>query len=148
TAGDVLAGRYRLTDQDQGTDRWLGTDTILDRQVHIVTVAGPQREGALDAARRAALITDDRLLRILRVGSHEGIGFIVTEVVQGQSLADLVAAGPLHPDQARTLVGEAAGALEVARRRGVHHLRLRPESCFRTPSGQVLITGLAVDAAA
>src|SRR5699024_12458993 len=32
--------------------------------------------------------------------------------------------------------------------RGVHHLRLRPESCFRTPSGQVLITGLAVDAAA
>lgn len=146
--GDVLAGRYLLQHEDRVNGRWLGTDTILDKQVHITTVAGPRREAALDAARRAALIVDDRLIRILRVGIHEGTGFIVTEVLQGQSLAELLAPGRLHPEQARTLIGEAAGALEVARRRGVHHLRLGPESLHRTPSGHVVLTGLAVDAAA
>ena len=146
--GDVLAGRYLLQHWDPARQRWVGTDTILDKQVHITTVSGSRREAALDAARRAALITDDRLIKILRVGLHEGLGFIVTEVLHGQTLAELLARGRLHPDQARTLVGEAAGALEVARRRGVHHLRLTPDSLYRTPSGHVILTGLAVDAAA
>ncbi|MGC0141871.1 murein biosynthesis integral membrane protein MurJ [Pseudactinotalea sp. Z1732] len=147
-AGDVLAGRYRLISPQEGAEGWLGADTILDKQVYISTVAGTHREAALDGARRAALVADDRLLRILRVGTHEGTGFIVTEILQGRSLAELVGAGRVDPDQARTLIGEAAAALEVARRRGVRHLRLGPESLYRTPSGQVLVTGLAIDAAA
>lgn len=151
-AGDVIAGRYRLTEpvavDSAHSSQWLGLDTILDRQVHISTIAGAHREDALDSARRAALISDERLVRVQRVGSHDGVGFIVTDVVPGPTLADLIAAGRLDTDQVRTIVGEAAGALEVARRRGVHHLYLRPTAVHRLASGAVVVSGLAFDAAA
>src|SRR5699024_6564783 len=37
--------------------------------------------------------------------------------------------------------------LETARKRGVHHLRLRPSSLHLSYAGEVVVTGLAIDAA-
>ncbi len=149
--GTVLAGRYRLTvpvpTDLTDAEAWQGHDTILDRPVHAVVLTGPTVGETLDAARRAALVDDGRLAHILGVGRHEGAGFVVTEVIRGPSLLELVATGPLPPAQARAFVGETAGALEAARRRGVHHLALRPEAVHLTPEGQVMVTGLGVDAA-
>jgi len=151
-AGEVLSGRYRLVEpvaaDSAHTAHWLGVDTILERQVRIVTISSTHREDALDAARRAALISDERLVRILRVGTHDGIGFVVTEVTSGPTLADLLTRGRLHPEQARAIVGEAAAALEVARRRGVHHQQIRPTAIHLDPSWAVRVSGLAFDAAA
>src|SRR5699024_6629528 len=104
-------------------------------------------EEALDAARRAALVRDDRLAHIRRVGNHEDTAYVVTEPLAGLSLADLVADGPVPHAQARALVGNAATALETARKRGVHHLALSPGSLHLTRDGTVVVTGLAVAAA-
>lgn len=151
SSGTVLAGRYRLTDplttDVPDTEAWRGHDTILDRPVQALLLGGEQTRDALDAARRAALVDDPRLVRILGVGMHEGSGFVVTDVVRGPDLTEVLAAGPLEPDQARAVVGELASALEAARRRGVHHLALRPSAVHLTSDGQVLVTGLGVDAA-
>ncbi|MEK8226769.1 hypothetical protein NKG05_12785 [Oerskovia sp. M15] len=56
-----------------------------------------------------------------------------------------MAGGIVDAQQARVIVGEAAAALEVARRRGVHHLALRPEA-VRVDGNKVLVTGLGLDA--
>jgi len=130
-----------------GASAWQATDQILDRPVLVRVLESGAVAPALDAARRAALVTDPRLLRVLDVGTHDGVGYVVTEQVTGTSLADLVARGPLGPDHARAIVGEAASALEVARRRGVHHLALRPSALHVSPDGRVLLSGLALDAA-
>ena len=148
--GTVLSGRYELTDPRPcdlpGTTEWRATDQILGRPVVVrafpVAGAGP----ALDAARRAALVTDPRLVRVLDVGSDEGAGYVIPELVPGPPLALLVGREPLSPDQARAIVGEAAAALEVARRRGVHHLALRPSAVAVSDDGRVLVTGTALDA--
>ena len=149
--GSVLAGRYRVLqpmDSDlEGSTSWKATDQILDRAVHVRILDSANAAQALDAARRAALVSDPRLVRILDVGNHEGVGYVVTEHVAGPSLAELVARGPLTSDQARSVVGEAAAALEVARRRGVHHLALRPSVVHITPEGRLLLSGLAMDGA-
>lgn len=149
--GTVLAGRYRVvqpvTSDLVGSSAWQATDQILDRPVRVRVLESGAVAPALDAARRAALVTDPRLVRVLDVGTHEGVGYVVTEQVSGPSLAELVAHGPLAPDQARAIVGEAASALEVARRRGVHHLALRPSIVHVSPDGRVLLSGLALDAA-
>ncbi|MGY4644392.1 hypothetical protein [Cellulomonas sp. URHB0016] len=149
--GTVLAGRYRvvqpLTSDLVGASAWQATDQILDRPVLVRVLESGAVAPALDAARRAALVTDPRLLRVLDVGTHDGVGYVVTEQVTGTSLADLVARGPLRPDDARAIVGEAASALEVARRRGVHHLALRPSALYVSADGRVLVSGLALDAA-
>ncbi|GEA87305.1 protein kinase family protein [Cellulomonas cellasea] len=150
--GTVLAGRYRvlqLVGSDlPGASSWQATDQILDRPVRVRVLEQGNVAQALDAARRAALVSDPRLVRVLDVGTHQGsISYVVTEQVTGPSLSDLLARGPLSADQARAVVGEAAAALEVARRRGVHHLALRPTVLHVTPEDRVLLTGLALDGA-
>lgn len=149
--GAVLAGRYRLEsergDSLPGVEHWRARDQVLDRAVELYLLHSGEVDAALDAARRAALVSDPRLVRVLDVG-HEGTaGFVVTEKVGGRSLAELVSRGPLPHDQARAIVGELAVALETARRRGVHHLALRPSAVYVEPSGAVLLTGLAVEGA-
>ncbi len=149
--GTVLAGRYRvlqpLASDLEGSPAWQATDQILDRSVRVRILISGKVPQALDAARRAALVSDPRLVRVLDVGSHEGVSYVVTEEVRGPSLADLLARGPLTGDQARAIVGEVAAALEIARRRGVHHLALRPSVVHITPDDRVLLTGLAFDGA-
>ena len=149
--GTVLAGRYRVVDplpsDLDGVSVWRATDLILDRPVRVRVLQSGAVGPALDAARRAALVTDARLARVLDVGMHEGAGYVVSEQITGASLAQLVERGALTPDQARAVVGEAAAALEVARRRGVHHLALRPSVVHVSADGRVLLSGLAIDAA-
>ena len=147
--GSTISGRYRLDEPQPsdlpGAERWSATDQILARSVTVILLSGPRTSAVLDAARRAALVVDPRLTRILDVGSAEGAGYVVTESPEGRSLASLAARAPLTTDQARAVVGEAAAALEVARRRGVHHLALRPSILRVTPAGRVVLDGLAVD---
>lgn len=149
--GTVLAGRYRVlsaVDSDlEGVSAWQATDQILDRAVRVRVLESGAVAPALDAARRAALVTDPRLVRVLDVGSHDGYGYVVSEQLVGLSLAELASRAPLTADQARAVVGEAAAALEIARRRGVHHLALRPSVVHVSPDGRVLVGGLALDAA-
>ena len=148
--GTVLSGRYRVVqaaDSDlPGSTAWQATDQILDRPVRVHVLSSGHISQALDGARRAALVTDARLVRVLDVGTHEGHGYVVSEQVTGPSLADLLARGPLTADQARAIAGEAAAALEVARRRGVHHLALRPSSLHVTDDGRIVVSGLGLDA--
>ncbi|MDO8122092.1 murein biosynthesis integral membrane protein MurJ [Isoptericola sp. b490] len=147
--GTVLAGRYRLDHPAPcdlpGAECWTAHDQILDRTVRALLLRSGRVHEAQDAARRAALVTDPRLLRVLDVGDHDGMAYVVTAKIPGRDLRQLTAHGPLQADQARAIIGEAAVALEVARRRGVHHLALRPSAIHVTSSGGVVVSGLAVD---
>lgn len=148
--GTVLAGRYRLDqalpDRVPGSTTWRATDVILDRPVR-ARVLSDDDPTCLDAARRAALVAESRLVRVLDVGVHAGRGYVVTELIDGISVAELLQRGVLSADQARAVVGEAAEALETARRRGVHHLALDPSVVHICRDGRVVLSGLAIDAA-
>lgn len=152
--GTVMVDRYRLV-QLAATDlaaaeAWEAHDQILDRPVRVTFVDGPYASAALDAARRAALVADPRLSRVLDVGSTDlGAGqrsYIISEPYRGSSLTEVVSGGLVDAQQARAVVGEAAAALEAAGQRGVHHLALRPEA-VRVDGHRVVVTGLGIDAA-
>lgn len=151
--GTVLADRYDLTTplrQDADHELWLAGDATLDREVTItlfeqdLTGAG----AALDSARRAAAVEDPHLVRILDVGSQDGLAFIVSEALhRTDSLAALAQLGPLPAEEVRRIVGEAAIGLGTADSRGLHHLQLTPHSIERAPSGSVSVRGLAIESA-
>lgn len=150
SGGPVIASRYRLgiavPDDIPSAATYTAVDIVLDRpvEVRLLPTASP---GTLDAARRAALVTDVRLARVVDVGTlPDGRGYVVTQKAEGPSLAELLASGPLNADQARAVIGEAAAALEIARRRGVHHLALRPSALHVTHDGRVVLCGLSLDA--
>lgn len=148
-SGSVLVERYRLN-QQVSTDlaaatAWEAHDLILDREVRVTLVTGPYAGDALDSARRAALVTDPRLVRVLDAGSDAGgLRYVVTEPHTGTTLTEIVSSGLVDEQQARAIVGEAAAALSVAHARGVHHTALRPEA-VRVDGHQVRVTGLGLD---
>lgn len=151
--GRVIAGRYGLQERraHQGDlEVWSATDTVAHRPV-VVTVfplSLPHAEATLDAARRAAVVDDPRLVAVLDVGSEHGIAWIVEEsLTSSTTLAALLQDGPLGSEESRRIIGEVASALDVAGRRGLHHLHLSPYAVRRTREGHVKLAGLATAAA-
>ena len=151
--GTLINGRYRLLGrvaEVADAERWIGEDTTLRRKVDLWITASdhPRAAAAQDAARRAALVEDARLPRVLDIGVEDGLQWLITQHdPRARTLLELVETAPLPPAEARRLVGEAAQALEGARRHGVHHEALDPELLLRDADGGVLVKGLGIAAA-
>ena len=99
------------------------------------------------AARVASRLTDPRLTQVFDAAEHEDHSYVVSEWVTGDTLADLLAAGPLEPERAAGLVAEAAEALAHAHEADLYHLCLRPAHLVWTTGNTVKVLGVAVDAA-
>ena len=148
----LIAGRYLLDGYPDPAPDLPGEpaeDLILGRSVRVLRLdpASPRTVAVLDAARRAALVRDDRLLALLDVGQDSADAWIVTEEIPGTGLDELVTEGPLTVEDARAVIGEAASGLEAATRLGVHHLVLEPQSVRVTRDGEVIVVGLGIIAA-
>ncbi len=150
--GTLLAARYRLEERLSSTEHsstWRAVDETVDHPVtvRVLRERHPQSADVVDAARRAALMEDHRLARLLDVGQDGPSTFLVSESVPGRTLADALSDGPLPAETVRRLIGEAAQALARAESRGLHHQLLLPEHLLIRADGSVLVTGIAVDAA-
>lgn len=148
--GTQISGRYQFVDpvtsEIAGIDTWIATDRVLEREVRVHLLQKGRTAPALDAARRAALIKDERLIRVIDAGEFGDTPYVITAAPRGQSLQSLITAQKVLPaEQARALIGEAAEAIEAARRRGVYHLVLRPTNIYRTPDSKVLLAGLGLE---
>lgn len=145
--------RYELLDVVNEFDDvtfWRGRDTVLDRQVAIRGVRRdhPRVTEIHAAATSAAALDDRRLARILDVLETDDYLLVVSEWIDGRSLLDIVdGAEPLTPLASLDVLRHVAGALQSGVREGLAHHRLRPSNVILTDSGEVRLTGLAVDAA-
>lgn len=151
-SGTLLAGRYRL-DRRSGPDTpdstWAAHDLTLDRPVavRVLEAEGSRVQTTLDAARRAALVDDARLQRVIGVGveASQGYGYVVLERLEGRRVREL--AGRVDAGEAVRIIREAALGLQSAARRGLHHGHLDPGAVVRTSAGRVRVEGVAVDTA-
>ena len=146
--GTVLGDRYtvrRRLEQLHGTERWSADDTTLGRTVSLLCIASDDHRtpALLDAARRAASVTHAAFVRILDVGTDEGVAYVIEEDLgEARTLAELVGDGGVPGDEVRRITGEVASALESAGHRGMHHLDLKPDDVLRTPDGDIRLRGL------
>src|SRR5690348_11486851 len=149
--GTRLGGRYRLEDRvgaSAGWAAWKAIDETLARAVTVVTFAAgfPRVQEVLTAARAASRLTDARLAQVFDVEDNWDNAYIVMEWAGGETLGDMLAAGPVEPIAGARIIAEAAAALSVAHAAGVAHLCLTPESLRWTSGGGVKVTGIGVDA--
>ncbi len=98
--------------------------------------------------REAQLLAALNHPNIATIHSLEAAGslrFLTLELIPGEDLSARIARGPLGIDEALTLCRQIAAALEVAHKRGVVHLDIKPGNVRITPDGlvKVLDFGLA-----
>ena len=126
-------------------------DEKLDRVVAIKMLAPGVLSG--DEARRhfrrealaLAKLNHPRIAAVYDVGEQDGADYIVMELVEGESLAAKLRAGPLPVKEATAIALQVAEALEEAHEHGVIHRDLKPANVMMTAKGQakVLDFGLA-----
>lgn len=149
----TAVGRYQIVRElgrgGMGTV-YLAYDPELSRHVAIKGLgtgqATPERRERLRReARAAAALTHPNIAQIYDVITFQDQDFVVMEWVEGQTLADLVASGPLSPGEVARIGAQIARALAFAHRRGIIHRDIKCENVMITPEGvaKVLDFGLA-----
>jgi Tol biopolymer transport system component len=125
-------------------------DTRLDRIVAIkilpshVSSHPKSRERFQREARVISSLNHPHICTLFDVGSEDGADFLVMEHLEGETLADRVARGPLPLPQILKIGGEICEALERAHAAGIVHRDLKPGNVMLTPSGAKLLDfGLA-----
>jgi len=107
----------------------------------------PRLREVVTAARAASRLNDSRFTQVFDVEDDWDHAYIVMEWAAGDSLADMLAPGPLDAARGARIVAEAAEAMSAAHAAGLAHLCMVPDSLRWTPGGGVKITGLGINAA-
>jgi serine/threonine protein kinase len=144
--GDRVLDRYRLDallDNSRAwAPLWIGRDEVLQRPVAIRIVAAPFREQIVAAAGTAAVVDDGRCVPVLDAAAD--VGVVVRAWIDGRTLAELLAEGPLAAAESADLVADLADAIASAHDRGLVHGSVDPQHVVIAPGGQVAVVDLAV----
>jgi beta-lactam-binding protein with PASTA domain/tRNA A-37 threonylcarbamoyl transferase component Bud32 len=96
-------------------------------------------------AQAAANLSHPNIVPVFDWGEDEGTYFIVMELVEGTSLAEMLRGGhTLTPARSAQIVAQVAAALGYAHRNGVVHRDVKPGNILITPDGQVKVTDFGI----
>jgi len=155
--GKTIKGRYKIYDEvGEGAagSVYLARDQEEARIVAI-KVVHPYltKDGQfMERFQREASILADlkefespHIVRLYEFGEEEGMVYIVTEFVEGRTLAEILAArGPLDVDQALDVARQVAECLEVTSRKNIVHRDLKPANLMITPEGTVKVMDFGI----
>jgi serine/threonine-protein kinase len=158
----LLAGRYQIGEllgRGGMADVHVGMDARLGRRVAIKLLKPSLandpafRTRFRQEAQAAARMAHPTIVRVFDAGEetvtdpsgHEiQVPFIVMEHVDGRLLKDIVAEGPLEPEEAVRIVDGILVALEYSHRAGVVHRDIKPGNVMVTSSGQVKVMDFGI----
>ncbi|MFB7369794.1 protein kinase [Streptomyces sp. NPDC056222] len=161
----LVDGRFQLISRlgsgGMGTV-WRARDVALQRDVALKEVRPPDpaieeanpglaaqlRERAVREARALARLSNPHVVTIHHIvepqdGSHP---WIVMELVEGRSVYERLAEGPMSVPEVLTLGREVLSALRAAHSAGIHHRDVKPANVLLRPDGSAVLTdfGIAV----
>ena len=140
-----LLGAGGMGDVYRARDTKLGRDVAI-KVVADVFLSDPERLARFEReARVLATLNHPHIGAIYGVEEAEGVRGLVLELVEGATLAERLASGPLPIREALTVARQIAEALEAAHEKGIIHRDLKPANIKITPDGtvKVLDFGLA-----
>jgi serine/threonine protein kinase len=125
-------------------------DTRLDRTVAIKVLpahlsADPELKQRMEREAKAiSALQHPNTCTLYDIGTQDGTNFLVMEYLEGQTLAERLAKGPLPIEQVLKIGTEIAQALEKAHQHGIIHRDLKPANIMLTKAGAKLMDfGLA-----
>jgi serine/threonine protein kinase/Tol biopolymer transport system component len=90
-------------------------------------------------ARAAASLNHPNIFAIYELGIHDGVPYLVSELLEGETLRVRLAHGPLSLRKAVDYAIQIAHGLAAAHEKGIVHRDLKPENLFVTKDGRVKI---------
>ncbi len=120
-------------------------DTRLGREVAVKVIpaalsADPDRLRRFEQeARSASALNHPNILTIHDFGSHEEAPYVVSELLEGETLRERLSLGALSPRKAIESGVQIAHGLAAAHEKGIVHRDLKPENLFVTKDGRVKI---------
>jgi eukaryotic-like serine/threonine-protein kinase len=156
--GSLVGGRYSLRAAvghgGMGTV-WRASDTLLRRDVAVKEVVLPpglapsdrdaMYERTLREARAAAALQHPAVVQVYDVVTEAGRPWIVMELLDARSLADIVIDdGPMAPRPVAKIGIALLGALEVAHANGVLHRDVKPANVLICADGRCVLTDFGV----
>jgi serine/threonine protein kinase/Tol biopolymer transport system component len=126
-------------------------DTRLNRDVAIKVLPGlsttePDRLRRFEQeARAAAALNHPNILAVYQMGLHQGVPYLVSELLEGETLRDRLKRGALPIRKVVDYGVQIAKGLAAAHEKGIVHRDLKPENLFLTNDGhaKILDFGLA-----
>src|SRR5215470_15979361 len=125
-------------------------DTKLGRDVAIKVlpeafVADPERVARFQReAKTLAALNHPHIGGIYGLEDADGVRALVLELVEGPTLADRIAQGPIPLDEALPIARQIAEALEAAHEAGIIHRDLKPANIKLRPDGTVKVLDFGV----
>jgi serine/threonine protein kinase len=156
TPEQLLAGRYR-TIRRLGSGGmatvFLAEDERLGRPVAVKRLHGGLADDDLvkrfrREARLGASLNHPNVVAVYDIASDDEGVLIVMEYVEGQTLRDAIAAGPLPPERALPILRGVAEALDHAHGLGVLHRDVKPANVLLRHDGAVKLADLGIATAA
>jgi eukaryotic-like serine/threonine-protein kinase len=120
-------------------------DTRLDREVAIKVLpasltSDPDRLRRFEQeARAAAALNHPNILVVYQMGTHDGLSYMVSELLEGETLRERLRRGPIPLRKAIDYEVQIAHGLAAAHEKGIVHRDLKPENIFLTKDGRVKI---------
>ncbi|GAA4243029.1 protein kinase domain-containing protein [Dactylosporangium darangshiense] len=151
--GRLLSGRYELRSvigRGGMAEVWLAVDGRLGRSVAVKIL---HHEGGADPslperfereAHTAARLSHANIVAVYDVGVDDGTPYLVMELIQGHSLADELAAGPLDPRRAVRIAEHVCDALAAAHDAGVVHRDVKPANILIGDEGRVKVCDFGI----
>ncbi|MFZ2493960.1 MAG: protein kinase [Thermoanaerobaculia bacterium] len=145
---DTLLGPYRIVAQIGAGGMgqvFKAVDTRLSREVAVKVLARHLSHDSTalhrfeQEARAAGRLNHPNILAIYDTGMHDGVPYIVSELLDGQSLRARLKDGPLPPRKATDYALQLVRGLAAAHDKGIVHRDLKPENVFITRDGLVKI---------
>ena len=157
--GVLLADRYRLESRIAAGgvgEVWRAEDLVLGRPVAVKVLqegyaSHPQTLARFRAeARHAGSLAHPGVAHVYDYGETGPAGrpYLVLELVDGPSLAGVLAGGPLDPAATMGIVAQVAAGLAAAHAAGLVHRDIKPANLLMGRDGQVKITDFGIAHAA
>ena len=140
----ALVGAGGMGEVYRATDTRLGRDVAMK----VLSVAFSTEPDHLrrfeQEARSAAALNHSNILAVFDVGTHEGAPYLISELLEGHTLRQVLGHGALPIRTAIDYAIQMAAGLAAAHDKGIVHRDMKPENVFVTTDGRVKILDFGV----